>query len=260
MSLEMRTSADPLLVWRAWADPEMISHWFADRGWGEATPGGTLTWTFDAFGYEVPYPVLDAVPGERLVLGGELPGRPPFMLEITIHRDGGETVLRLVNSGFLHGEKWDEEYEGVASGWEMSLALLAHYLERYAGTPKRTALIMRPAALAPAAVLPWFTDPAHLSRWLTSSGAPTRPGEPYALTLADGTAMRGRTLAVTRREVALSWDDERMAVELKAFPAPTLGPCVSIRLTSWGADESRASEIESRMTAAVERLAAAVRL
>jgi uncharacterized protein YndB with AHSA1/START domain len=258
ITLEMRTKADPDLVWRAWTDPEMLSQWFADRAWGEAKPGNVLMWAFDAFGYEVPYPVLEAVPGERLVLGGELPGRPPFLLEITIRREGGETVLRLVNSGFLEGDRWDEEYEGVLSGWEMALALLRLYVERYAGIPKRSALIMRPVPISPGEAFPWFTDAERLQRWFAASGAPSAVGAPYALTLSDGAPMRGTTLAISRREVALSWDDERMAVELKAFPAPTIGPCVCIRLTSWGADEARAREIEERMTRSVERLAAAV--
>ncbi len=113
MRLQIRTTADPQRVWEAWADPEKISQWFTDRARGEARPGATVTWIFEKFGYEIPYEVKDAVPGERFAIGGQLPDRPPFLLEVTIEREGGETVVTLVNSGFLEGNQWDEEYAVV---------------------------------------------------------------------------------------------------------------------------------------------------
>ncbi len=61
----------------------------------------------------------------RLLLAGELPGRGPFALETLIGREQGDTVVRLVNSGFLDGAEWDDEYEGVRSGWVNALAVLA---------------------------------------------------------------------------------------------------------------------------------------
>ena len=67
-----------------------------------------MTWIFEKFNYEIPYPVLEASSPGRFVLGGELPGRPPFRLEVTITRDGGETVVRLCNSGFRDGAEWED--------------------------------------------------------------------------------------------------------------------------------------------------------
>jgi uncharacterized protein YndB with AHSA1/START domain len=261
MKLEMRTSASPQQAWEAWADPAKLSQWFTDGARGEATPGSTMYWIFERFGYEIPYEVVDAIPGKLLALGGQLPGRPPFLLEVSIEREGGETVLRLVNSGFLDGAaKWDEEYDGVASGWEMSLGLLRYYLEHHFGEPKRTFLLIEPASCSPGEMLKWYTDPELLAEWLADGPpavrAPVAVGEPVRIPLADGNrAIEGETLAVTRREVAFSWEAEDIVLELKAF---TMGPnpVISVRGTGWKPDAWRFGEIERTMGAALKRLAA----
>jgi uncharacterized protein YndB with AHSA1/START domain len=259
LQLEMRTSASPEQVYQAWADPVKLSQWFTDNARGEAKPGSTMYWIFEKFAYEIPYEVVDAVPGKLLALGGELPGRPPFLLEVVIERQGGETVLRLVNSGFLDGGKWDEEYEGVASGWEMSLALLRYYLERHFGEPKRSFLAIEPAQYAPAEMLKWYTDPDLLGEWLAGgvSGveAPVEVGRRVRIPLAEGArTIEGETLAVTRREVAFSWEAEDVVLELKAFMMGP-NPVVSVRGTGWRPDPERFGAIEREMEAALKRLA-----
>ena len=257
ISCEVRTSAPAEHAFAAWAEPERIAHWFVDRAFGDVRPGGVMTWVFEKFGYEIPYPVLEVKPPERFVLGGEIPGGPSFRLEITIAREGGETVIRLFNSGFRDGAEWEDEYQGIASGWRMSLALLRHYLEAHYGTPKRSVLVLRPATFDYATVLPWFTDAAKLSRWLTRSGAIGAPGERAELVLQNGEMVRGKVLDVTRQEAAVSWDDENMALELKAF---SMGPqrMVAIRATGWGVADDRMRALESELGAAVDRLAAAI--
>jgi uncharacterized protein YndB with AHSA1/START domain len=259
VQLEMRTSASPEQVYQAWADPAKLSQWFTDNARGEAKPGSTMYWIFEKFAYEIPYEVVDAVPGKLLTLGGELPGRPPFLVETVIEQQGGETVLRLVNSGFLDGGKWDEEYEGVASGWEMSLALLRYYLERHFGEPKRSFLAIEPAQYAPAEMLRWYTEPDLLREWLAAdvSGvqAPSEVGRLVRIPLAEsGGTITGETLAVTRREVAFSWETEDIVLELKAF---LMGPnrVVSVRGTGWRPDPERFAATEREMEAALKRLA-----
>ena len=261
MRLEMRTTASPQQVWEAWADPAKLSQWFTDDARGEAKPGSTMYWIFEKFGYEIPYEVVDAMPGKLLALGGEPPGRPRFLLEVSIEREGGETVLRLVNSGFLEGDaKWDEEYEGVSSGWEMSLGLLRYYLEQHFGDPKRTFLLIEPAPCAPGEMLRWYTESELLGEWLANDASDVRPpsavGERVRIPLAGGSrTIDGETLAVTRREVAFSWEAEDLVLELKAF---TMGPnsVVAVRGTAWQAEPARFAEIERAMGTALERLSA----
>jgi uncharacterized protein YndB with AHSA1/START domain len=258
MELELRTTATPEQVYAAWADPARLSQWFTDGARGDAKPGSTMYWIFEKFG-EIPYEVVDAVPGKLLALGGELPGRPPFLLEIIIEQQGGETVMRLVNSGFLGGGKWDEEYEGVSSGWEMSFALLRYYLERHFGEPKKTFLVIEPAACPPGEMLRWYTDPELLGEWLAAGSAgvqaPSEVGRPVRIQLAaGGRTIEGETLAVTRREVAFSWMAEDVVLELKAFMMGP-NPVVSVRGTGWRPDPERFAVIEREMDAALKRLA-----
>ena len=254
---ELRTPAPPEHAWAAWAEPEKLAHWFVDRAYGDVRPGGVMTWVFEQFKYEIPYPVLEASPPERLVFAGEIPGFPPFRLEITIRREGGETVVRLFNSGFREDSQWDDEYQGVASGWRLALALLGHYLEHHFGTPKRSSLVIRPATFDYANVLSWFTDESKLSRWLTRSGGIGGTGEPVHLTLQSGDVVRGRVLDATSREIALSWPDASMALELKAF---SMGPTrmLGIRATGWGVSAERMQGLEGELAAAVDRLVSAI--
>ena len=51
MQLEMRTTTSPQQVWKAWADPAKIAQSFTDGARGEPTPGSTMYWIFEKFGY-----------------------------------------------------------------------------------------------------------------------------------------------------------------------------------------------------------------
>jgi uncharacterized protein YndB with AHSA1/START domain len=254
---ELRTSATPEQAWAAWAEPEKIAQWFVDRAYGDVRPGGVMTWVFEQFKLEIPYPVIEAKPPERLVFGGEIPGFPPFRLEITIRRDQGDTVVRLFNSGFREGAQWDDEYQGVDSGWRLALGLLGYYLEHHFGTPKRTLLIVQPARYDFSAVLPWFTDESKLSQWLTKSGSVGGQGDPVHLVLQTGDVIRGTVLAATATELAVSWPDSNAVLEFKAF---AMGPTrmIGVRVTGWGVSTERLRALEADLNAAVARLAAAV--
>jgi uncharacterized protein YndB with AHSA1/START domain len=256
---EIRTSASPEEVWQAWTDPAAISRWFTDEARGEARPGGTLVWVFRGFG-EIPYPVIVADPPARLLLGGNIPGRGPFALEILIRQSAGTTVVRLVNSGFLDGAEWDEEYEGVRSGWAGSLALLKHYLERHRGAPRKAALILRPAAVGPEALYRHFSEADGLAAWLTRSGALGQVGEPASLVLEDGARLTGTVISASGREKAVTWEEEDGAVvELKGFGAAGRR-MIGVRLTTWGPDSERLVRLERLFTPAVDRLAEVFRL
>jgi uncharacterized protein YndB with AHSA1/START domain len=254
IEVEIRTTATPKEVWKAWADPAAISKWFADEARGEAKPGGTLVWVFRGFG-EVPYPVVVADPPRRLVLAGNIPGRGPFALEILIRKSAGMTIVRLVNSGFLDGADWNEEYEGVRSGWVVSMALLKHYLECHLDAPRHSALIVRPASVGPDELYRCFSQADGLAAWLTQEGALGEVGDPAALVLRDGTRLSGSVIAATGREKAVAWDEEESAVvELKGFAASGCR-MVGLRLTAWGVDTGRLARLEQLLTPAVERLA-----
>lgn len=248
----MRTRATPEAVWEAWTDPEKIAHWFVDRARGKPEVGTTFTWIFEKFGHEIPYEVVSAEPGRRFALAGEVPKSGPFLLEVTIAREGGETVVTLVNSGFLDGAEWDEEYQGIVSGWTQALAILKHYLENYAGRPKRALLVVQPAAFEYSQLLPFYSTAEGLDRWLTTSASIGGAGEPCALRLANGRSLTGRVLSKTGWEVAISAEEIDGVLELKGFRAGP-GRVVAARLLSWG--PTLAPEWETSLQAALGRLA-----
>jgi uncharacterized protein YndB with AHSA1/START domain len=258
---EIETSATPQQAWEAWADPEKIAHWFVDRASGEAKPGGAMTWFFDEFGYVLPYKVVDATPGKLFVLKWEAsPGMPAGILEVTIERKGGVTHVRLVNSGFREDAAWNDEYEGVVSGWKMSLAILKYYLENHFGRAKTALLVMRPASFSYEQLHEYFVDASKLGLWLTQSGAIGKAGEACRLELRGGKealaqTLTGRVLADTGREVTVSWDEIGGTLECKGF---AMGPqrVAGVRCMSWNLTPEKKKLLEAQLNGAVERLAA----
>jgi uncharacterized protein YndB with AHSA1/START domain len=251
---EIRTSAAPLAAWEAWADAEKIAGWFVDRATGEGKAGGIMTWFFDDFGYQLPYQVVASVPGELFVLKWQPPQGDPGILEVTLSREGGETLVRLVNSGFREGAQWDEEYEGVNSGWRTALAVLKHYLENYFGRARKTLLIVRPASFEYAQLRGYFHEEAKLAEWLVTSGSVGDTGEACQLALRGGGSLTGRVLATTKSEAALSWREFGGTLELKAF---SMGPhrMAGVRAMSWTSDAPGLARTKAQLQAAVERLA-----
>jgi uncharacterized protein YndB with AHSA1/START domain len=251
-----RTTAPPERVWEAWADPARIAEWFTDGADGRAEVGSTFTWIFDRFGYRIPYTVLASSPGERWSLRWEGPGRPPGIIDVGIARQGGETVVRLVNSGFLVGAEWDEEYEGMRSGWRLAMALLKEYVERYWQRPKRAALVMRPAEFTYEELRPFYGEPPLLRRWLTRSGSVGKEGADCHLVLRDGASVTGRVIASTGTEAAVTWGEVDGVLELKTFAMGPEKRAICLRAISWSRPPEWVADTERWMTDALDRLAA----
>jgi uncharacterized protein YndB with AHSA1/START domain len=254
---EVRVRASPEQVWRAWADPEIIRQWFADEAEGRAEPGGAIVHRFPNFGFEHRYEVLEADEPHRLRLRAELGGRP-FVQEVFVESAGGETVLRLVHSGFSEegSGSSEEELEGIDSGWKLALAILVRYLENHFGRERETHFVMQPARFSYAELDELFRSEAGLARWLTRSGSIGDDGEPYELRLRDGSRAAGEVLAWTGREAALSWEEIAGTLELKAFGASADSRMLALRLMSWSGDPLPFDE--SLLRASLERLASAV--
>jgi uncharacterized protein YndB with AHSA1/START domain len=246
----LRVSADPDLTWRAWGDPAIIESWFADAASGSAEVGGELVHSFDKFGLELRYRVIESRRPDLLVLEGASPTGHRFRQEIHIRADGGETVLELIHSGFADDD-WDGEYEGVDSGWKLSLALLRHYLERHPERRRRLYFAMRPIAIEIPAARQLYTTAAGLERWLADRAA--IESEHWALDLGLLGPLHGRVLADSGRELAIVWEEIDGALELKIFEA---GPAVmaALRAHSWADEPPQVEAVEAWMASALERL------
>ncbi|HEX6340150.1 SRPBCC domain-containing protein [Umezawaea sp.] len=129
---EVELAATPEEVWRAVSTPEGMSVWFVPHepadGAVEADFGGGNTQA----GL-----VLEQEPGRRIVYGAPGPdGEPAVAIEFLVEgREGGTTVLRLVQSGFFGGDDWEAEYDGFGRGWDVFLHNLDGYFRHFAGLP-----------------------------------------------------------------------------------------------------------------------------
>jgi uncharacterized protein YndB with AHSA1/START domain len=130
-------------VWKAIVDGEELTRWFVDAASVTPGVGGTIEISWD--GGEKGRNQIDvwepnqklrlSKPGPAAAPGGE---STPMVLEYTIERRDGKTVLRLVHSGIPSGPEWDSFYDGTNSGWPSFFRTLRHYLEYHRGKPRAT--------------------------------------------------------------------------------------------------------------------------
>jgi uncharacterized protein YndB with AHSA1/START domain len=246
---ERAISAPPERIWQALADPERLAGWFVD---GARREGDRYFWRWEDFG-QFDVRVLEEEPGERLVMEGPGMHGTPHRTEVRIRREGGDTVVHIVESGFFGHAEEDDEARGVRSGWMMALALLDLYVTEYWDERRHAFFTLRPAAVEWAGMLAWFTEPHLLEQWLGKAQAPLRVGGPVDIGVRGGPPVSGRVLAVTDTEVSLAWAEGHGALELKAFAGPEAQRFVALRGTHWGqARDFRG--LEDAAEAALDRL------
>src|SRR5262249_18920512 len=165
--------------------------------------------------------------------------------------------VRLVNSGFLEGAEWQNEFDGIDSGWQMALATLKQYLENYFGKSRSSFFALRPAVFTIEQLLPLHRTADGLAKWLTTAGEIGAVAEPIKLALRGGGTINGRVLAITKSETQVSWTEVQGVLGLKSFH---MGPqhMLAIHGCGWGMTPERAKEIEQQMERALESLSQAL--
>ena len=242
----VRLKASPMKAWEAWADPQQIANWFVDRAEGKAEAGAPMKWFFEAFNMELPVPIVEAEPGRTFVTGsGPHPGPNglPYLMEITITKDGDETVMNLVNSGFSEAPDKDRSFKDTESGWQCALMSLKVWIERYPSLTRKRTIAMRPAAHTPARLHDLYSTAEGRRQWLP----PDFPVD-------------GEVLVDTGTEVVLDWPAERAVLGLKSF---AMGPqlMVALDLSVWSAsppveESADTADRAARMNRALDRLVA----
>lgn len=142
LSKEITLDATPEQVWDAIATGPGVDSWFMGRTEIEPREGGRTRFTM--MGGVEHSTVTAWEPGKRFAYRSDDGPDGTFMaIEYLLEgRDGGSTVLRLVQSGVL-GDNWETEYEAMGVGWDMYLHSLAQYLAHFRG---RTAKVIVSAA------------------------------------------------------------------------------------------------------------------
>ena len=149
IDLSVEVVGTPEEVWEAIATGPGISSWYVPTTVEEQADGAMTNRFGDGPEMLIPGRVAAWEPPVRVVFdGGE--GVPGLAFEWLVEaRDQGTCVVRLVNSGFVEGAPWDDQYDGMLEGWGLFLANLQVHLAHFAG---RLATAMLPMALWPMSV------------------------------------------------------------------------------------------------------------
>lgn len=255
---EIRIEAPAEAVYRAWADPQAITGWFVGRMEGAMEAGETVTWCWDDSDSGMSQRVVVADEPHRIVTEMRLP-QGLSVLEVTIEQDGGHSVVRLVQSGFGTGPEWDDQFEGMLSGWMIALGLLKHFLERYRDRTRREIVILSDATYDPERVRGLQRTEQGLGEWLSTSGSPgDAVGDPVRITLENGRTLTGTVLRNTGSETLWSWEEIDGVIELKAFRSAGWGSKIGLRVSSWIEDATELADLEQFLRVAVARMVEAV--
>ena len=130
---EITVAATPEQVWEAIATGPGIDSWFMGSNEVEPREGGTVRMTLG--GYTEEATVTAWEPPRRFAFrGGEGEDGSFMAFEYLVEgRQGGGTVVRLVQSGVIGGDDWEAEYDALRKGWPMYLRSLAQYLTHFPG-------------------------------------------------------------------------------------------------------------------------------
>lgn len=205
-TIELAASVDE--VWKALTDAKELVNWFPLEA--RVTPGDGgkifLSWGPDCAGEAE---IVAWEPGKKFAV------KEPFALvEWTLEARGSKTILRMVQTGFLGNEGWENEwFESTQYGWGFMLVSLKWALERHRGEERKVA---------------WPRHNTNLSReeayasllragsfFMTDPAAALREGQEYSLKTFSGETFSGRVefvrplrgFCVTVRELndALLW-------------------------------------------------------
>src|SRR5687768_358614 len=137
--LEARVDAPPAAVWHALTDGEALADWFAPFVKAQQGAGGIVEMSWDGAAM---WPTTIEVwePERHLRWADPVPAtqegapQPRLMMDWFISSEAGQTVLRLVHSGFGEEAKWDDMIDGLEGGWTYFMWNLELCVTRHLGT------------------------------------------------------------------------------------------------------------------------------
>lgn len=189
---EIRIAAPPAAVWKALTDADELVKWFPVEA--RVTPGkGGSIWMSWGPGFDGESTIELWEPGRRLrKMSKPKPGREGatlFATDFTLEGRGGETILRIVQSGFGRGANFDAEFDGVDLGWGLYLRNLVQYLEHHNGARCHHTFTGKVVALGLAETFARMAGREGLAREGRLVGL--REGEKFSIVTASGTALSG---------------------------------------------------------------------
>jgi uncharacterized protein YndB with AHSA1/START domain len=267
MTVEIAVSPDA--VWQALTNAEDLVRWFPTEA--SITPGKGGKWLISwdgSWSWENEIEIWEPNRHLRIV---DRNGRPydgttgevkqsvaplPIAMDWYLESKGGATALRLVHSGFGRGASWDDEFDGISTGWPLELNGLKHYLEQHRGENRQRAWTRTVVSLPIGAVWQRLFGPNGLVP--DASVLALRPGDRLATTLSTGDRIEGTVmlnLAGRGLQVALDgWNKALFRVWVDRVGSDS---AVNSWLSTYNLPDDVTKEFGQRMRVAIERLAAA---
>jgi uncharacterized protein YndB with AHSA1/START domain len=204
MSLEI--DALPGEVWKAITEARELIRWFPLKAEVEPRVGGRYWMSWEG-AYEGESRIEIFEPERHLrttwpTMTREEGGPTELAVDYHLEGKGGRTALRLVHSGFGRGASWDEEYEGIHTGWAFELRSLRHYLERHRGHDRRAIFLVGPETTLSG---PEVWDRVVREGFGNPDPGGLAEGDRYAFPVGEGTVFEGTILDLQpRRQLAMT--------------------------------------------------------
>lgn len=194
---EITIDAPVEVVWKALSDADELQRWFPLECRVTPGVGGSIWFAWkEMMTGESRIDIWE--PNRRLRTSWEM-GDPagsgsPVRLadDYFLTARAGQTVLRLVSSGFGADASWDGMYDCIRRGWNFELRGLTHYLERHRGRDRAVAWVQQKITMPLDQMLDrlmgeggFRAEPA----WRT-----LRAGDQWRATNADGSPLTGEVL------------------------------------------------------------------
>lgn len=244
LELDVAIDATPEEVWKAITEAARVSNWFAPdvTGAGEGV-GSTLTVSWGS-GIEFTTTIGAWEPNRHVRWVNDEMFGPGTRLVADWHIEaqGGQTRLRLVQSGFGEFEGWDDFFEGIDTGWRYFLLNLRVYLETHAGQTRRMISSRFPVGIGRAAAWKKLPTAPQGQRVTIDLGEPVQAIVDL-LVPEHGLALRIPSLGEALLFIELEGSGDKFSI----------GTWLSVY------DAAAASRIEPGARKAFERLAAAVK-
>ena len=254
--LEARYEATPADVWHALTDTEALSNWFAPFVKAGSQVGGVVEMSWDGKNM---WPTTIEVwePERHLRWADPAPSapdarpQPRLIIDWFISSEAGQTVLRLVHSGFGEGANWDDQIDGTLGGWTYFLWNLDFTLTRHRGVP-RTMVSARKRIPESRAQ---FWESLFTSGLLGVAADGTRSGEPCTVTLGRTYDAIIQTADVPYRFAARipALEDALLFIEFEGGAQKDFH--AGFWLSTYGLPAETASELQRALDAVVAQLA-----
>jgi uncharacterized protein YndB with AHSA1/START domain len=267
--ITIEIAAPPDAVWHALTTADELVNWFPTQA--TITPGKGGTWMISWDGnwpWNTEIEIWE--PGRHLRLFDrnarpyDVEGRAvnesvaplPIAIDWYLEGKGGTTSLRLVHSGFGRGGAWDDEYEGISTGWPLELYGLKHYLERHRGERRHIAWNRMAVSIAPDVLWPRMIGPEGIVRDATLLSL--RPGARYETTLSTGDRIGGTfVMTISNRGFQVTVDGWNGALYRLWIDRVGTESAVNSWLSAYGIPEQVVKDFNERMRAEINRVAAA---